>query len=101
MSESQFLSLIENINSSYKAFLISLDNHTYNYVPVLNLVMDEEPGVLARKSKQFPWPHNTANSMSCHYVQTCQMYYFTISRFLDFLMVQNVNIPYKSQGPVR
>lgn len=63
MSESQSLSLTEEINSPYKALLISLDHHTYNYTTVLKLVVDEEPGVLARERKQVPWPHNTGNAV--------------------------------------
>lgn len=63
MSESQSLSLLEEINSPYKALLMPLDNHTYNYATVLKLVVDEEPGVLARERKQVPWSRNADNSM--------------------------------------
>ena len=55
MSESQSLSLIEEISAPYKALLISLDNRTYNYATVLKLVVDEEPGVSEKESK-FPGP---------------------------------------------
>lgn len=82
MSESQSLSLLEEINSPYKALLMPLDNHTYNYATVLKLVVDEEPGVLARERKQVPWSRNADNSMWCCYVQTCQMCSFTRSCFL-------------------
>lgn len=82
MSESQSLSLLEEINSPYKALLMPLDDHTYNYATVLKLVVDEEPGVLARERKQVPWSRNADNSMWCCCVQTCQMCSFTRSCFL-------------------
>lgn len=63
MSESQSLSLTEEINSPYKASLIPVDNHTYSCATVLKVVVVEGPGVLARERKQVPWPHNTGNSM--------------------------------------
>jgi len=49
------LSLTKEINAPCKAVLIRLNYHTYNYATVLELVVDEEPGVLQKES-QFPGP---------------------------------------------
>lgn len=54
MSESQSLSLTEEVLSPYNALLISLHRHTYNYTTVLKLAVDEELGVLVTERKQVP-----------------------------------------------